>query len=221
MTTSIPDGGRPSAIGLARLLQFGEQAFPIGGFAFSNGLESAIQTRVVQDADTLLAFVRTATEQAATGDGVALIHAHGAACDGGSRRSPADRRAGPRPQAVERIPRHVDAHGAKGGGTGRACDGRSACPSLARADRAWRDGGLLSDVAGGRLRGAGTVRRERPSSFTTMASPPRSLAQRIRLMRIGHVETQTLLYTVAGEVDRLYDARGRPVASMRCVVSRR
>ena len=46
---------------LARLLQFGDSMFPVGGFAFSGGLESAIQKRVVIDACTLLDFTRTAT----------------------------------------------------------------------------------------------------------------------------------------------------------------
>ena len=61
------------------MLQFGDSMFPIGGFAFSGGLESAIQKRVVTDAATLLAFARTAVEQAARGDGIALVCAHRAA----------------------------------------------------------------------------------------------------------------------------------------------
>jgi urease accessory protein len=67
---------------LVRLLQFGDSMFPIGGFAFSYGLESAIQTGVVSDAATLQAFTRTAVEQAARGDGIALIVAHRAAAAG-------------------------------------------------------------------------------------------------------------------------------------------
>jgi urease accessory protein len=65
-----------SAMHLARLLQFGDSMFPIGGFSFSGGLESAIQRRVVSDCATLLAFTRTALEQAHRGDGIALIRAH-------------------------------------------------------------------------------------------------------------------------------------------------
>jgi urease accessory protein len=64
------------------MLQFGDSMFPIGGFSFSCGLESAIQKGVVIDAATLQAFVRTAVEQAARGDGIALIAAHGAASAG-------------------------------------------------------------------------------------------------------------------------------------------
>ena len=71
-----------TAARLARMLQFGDSMFPIGGFAFSGGLESAIQKRVVTDAATLLAFARTAVEQAARGDGIALICAHRAAAAG-------------------------------------------------------------------------------------------------------------------------------------------
>jgi urease accessory protein len=64
---------------LARILQFGDSTFPIGGFSFSCGLESAIQTGVVFDAASLGAFARTLVEQAARGDGIALIAAHRAA----------------------------------------------------------------------------------------------------------------------------------------------
>ena len=61
---------------LARLLQFGDSMFPIGGFSFSCGLESAIQKGLVVDTATLAAYARTAVEQAARGDGIALIAAH-------------------------------------------------------------------------------------------------------------------------------------------------
>lgn len=68
-----------AAAAIARTLQFGESMFPVGGFAFSGGLESAIQKRVVTDRGTLRDYVRTALLQAAQGDGIAVIHAHRAA----------------------------------------------------------------------------------------------------------------------------------------------
>ena len=67
---------------LSRMLQFGDSMFPIGAFAFSSGLESAIQEGVVTNAATLRAFARTAVEQAARGDCIALIAAHRAATAG-------------------------------------------------------------------------------------------------------------------------------------------
>src|SRR5262245_11906753 len=75
--------GAPTvATRLVRVLQFGDSMFPVGGFAFSCGLESAIQAGIVSDAATLHAFTRTAVEQAARGDGIALIAAHRAAVAG-------------------------------------------------------------------------------------------------------------------------------------------
>ena len=64
------------------MLQFGDSMFPIGGFSFSGGLESAIQKRVVTDTASLLAFTRTAVEQAGRGDGIGLVWAHRAALAG-------------------------------------------------------------------------------------------------------------------------------------------
>jgi urease accessory protein len=82
-TTGNEDIEAPSSTALfARMLQFGDSMFPIGGFSFSSGLESAIQKGVVADAITLRAFTRTAVEQAARGDGIALIAAHRAATAG-------------------------------------------------------------------------------------------------------------------------------------------
>ncbi len=72
----------PTIFELMRVLQFGDSMLPVGAFSFSNGLEAAVQERVVHDLDTLKQFIRTATEQAATGDGVALLEAHRGACAG-------------------------------------------------------------------------------------------------------------------------------------------
>jgi urease accessory protein len=71
-----------STDGLMRILQFGDSMFPVGGFSFSCGLESAIQQGVVIDAASLAAFARTALDQAASGDGIALVAAHRAASRG-------------------------------------------------------------------------------------------------------------------------------------------
>lgn len=64
---------------LLHLLQFGDSALPVGGFSFSNGLESAIQQQIVTNAATLRDYVLTLMHQAATSDGIALLCAHRAA----------------------------------------------------------------------------------------------------------------------------------------------
>jgi urease accessory protein len=66
----------PAIPELMRLLQFGDSMLPVGAFSFSNGLESAVQTGLVHDLDTLRQFVQTAVEQSATGDGIGLLAAH-------------------------------------------------------------------------------------------------------------------------------------------------
>jgi len=83
---TVPDSGWPSSeqglARLARLLQFADSTLPVGAFAFSNGLESAVQTGVVGDAQGLRQFVALVTRQAARMDGIALLHAHRAAVAG-------------------------------------------------------------------------------------------------------------------------------------------
>jgi urease accessory protein len=61
------------------VLQFGDSLLPVGSFTFSNGLESAVQEKVVHDTVTLSEFVLASTRRAATSDGVALLEAHRAA----------------------------------------------------------------------------------------------------------------------------------------------
>jgi len=65
-----------------RLLQFGDSVLPVGSFSFSNGLEAAVQQRVVHDVASLRGFVEAALHQAATSDGIALLEAHRAASAG-------------------------------------------------------------------------------------------------------------------------------------------
>ncbi|MGE1154543.1 urease accessory protein UreF [Pseudomonas kitaguniensis] len=64
---------------LIRILQFGDSVLPVGAFSFSNGVESAIQKGIVHDITSLKGFVLTALQQAASGDGMAVVAAHQAA----------------------------------------------------------------------------------------------------------------------------------------------
>ena len=80
--TDVAVAPSASAAQLARFLQFGDSMFPVGAFAFSGGLESAIQKGVVTDKTTLAAYAHTMVDQAAMGDGIALIWAHRAAASG-------------------------------------------------------------------------------------------------------------------------------------------
>ena len=213
--TAKDEAGAGSAIGLARLLQFGEQAFPIGGFAFSNGLESAIQTRVVKDAATLLAFARTATGQAATGDGVALLHAHRAAASG-------DFDEAARIDALAFARKLSSETRAMSTRMGRKAAELAAQVTGAPEVRAWRERiesgatpGCYPIALAVTFAAQGLSARE---AFLVhhygVASSILSAA--IRLMRIGHVDTQGMLYTLGGEVDSLHArAQAIPLDAMR------
>lgn len=77
-----PTAPPPAVVRLLRVLQFGDSVLPVGAFSFSGGLESAIAEGIVHDLMSLRQFVATAAQQAATADGIALLHAHRAALRG-------------------------------------------------------------------------------------------------------------------------------------------
>lgn len=60
---------------LGRLMQFSDSTLPVGAFSFSNGLESAVQTGVVSDKQSLAKYVELVVRQVARMDGIALLHA--------------------------------------------------------------------------------------------------------------------------------------------------
>ena len=62
------------------LAQLCDSAFPIGAFAFSNGLESAIEYEIIKSSHNLKLYTRTIVEQALNSDIIAAIHSHRALC---------------------------------------------------------------------------------------------------------------------------------------------
>ena len=193
-----------TAVRLSRLLQFGDSMFPIGGFAFSGGLESAIQKGVVTDVDTLQAFARTAVEQAALGDGIALIWAHRAAMAGDLAE-------------LERIDQQV--YGRKLSAETRSMTvrvgkkfaemgaGITGSPLL----REW-----LTRIQQGATPGCYPVALA--VNFAAQDLPDRDafiahqygvgamvLSAALRLMKVSHVETQRILYELNTDADAAYE----------------
>ena len=190
---------------LARALQFGDSVFPVGGFAFSAGLESAIQKRVVTSTETLHAFTRTALEQAAMGDGIALVWAHRAAMAG-------------EVEEIVRIDQQVYARklssemrtmtvrmGKKFAEMGAEVIGT---PVL----KAWRE-----KIDAGATPGCYPVALA--LNFAAQGLPARDafvvhqygvasmiLSAALRLMKISHVDTQRILYRLDAGADAAYEA---------------
>ena len=192
-----------TATHLARMLQFGDSVFPIGGFAFSGGLESAIQKGVVTDPATLLAFTRTAVELASRGDGIGLVCAHCAA------------RAGDFDEVV-RIDALIYA---------RKLSGETRTMSVRMGRKFTEMGAHVTDSP--QLRDW----RERVISGTTHGCYPVALAVNfaaqglsardafvvhqygvastilgaaLRLMRVSHMDTQQMLYALNADVDSAF-----------------
>jgi urease accessory protein len=189
---------------LARLLQFGDSMFPIGGFSFSCGLESAVQTGVVSDRVTLHAFARTALEQAARGDGIALVAAHRAAmADDVEALIATDRQVFARKPSDEvrtmstRMGRKFTEIGVEVVGA----------PLI----RTW-----LARIAEGATPGCYPVALA--VNFAVQGLPARAaflvhhyglattiLGAAMRLMRVSHVDTQGILYDLNAGVDAAYE----------------
>jgi urease accessory protein len=196
------------AVRLTRLLQFGDSMFPIGGFAFSGGLESAIQKGVVTDVETLKAFARTAVEQAALGDGIALVWAHRAAVAGDLAE-------------LERIDQQV--YGRKLSAENRAM--------TVRVGKKFAEMG--AGITGSPLLGDWLARIQQGSTpgcypvalavnFAVQDLADRDafivhqygvgsmiLSAALRLMKVSHVETQRILYELNTDAEAAYEQAAR------------
>ena len=197
------DDASGTAALLARALQFGDSMFPIGGFSFSSGLESAIQKRVVIDAATLRAFTRTAVEQAARGDGIALIAAHRAAIAGD-----VDALARIDSQVYER--KLSDEARAMSVRMGKKFTEMGVEVVGAPLLRAWRHC-IETSVTPGCYPVALAV------NFAAQGLPARQafvvhqygvaatiLGAALRLMKVSHIETQKILYDLSDQTEGMY-----------------
>lgn len=67
---------------IVHLLQYADSALPVGAFAFSNSLETAVEQHIVYDAATLAQFVKALLRQSSSTDGIAALAARRAALAG-------------------------------------------------------------------------------------------------------------------------------------------
>lgn len=209
MSPGLGDAALPgTATLLTRMLQFGDSVLPIGGFAFSGGLESAIQKRTVFDIASLLEFARTAVEQASRGDAIAVICAHRAALAGDI-------------EELVRIDELV---------LSRKLSGETRAMSV-------RMGRKFAELAA-QVTGSADMQnwRERVVSGATPGCYPVALAVNfaaqalsardafvvhqygvaatilsaaLRLMRVSHIDTQRMLFELSAESDASYEIAAR------------
>ena len=191
-----------------RLLQFGDSMLPVGAFAFSNGLESAVQQKVVRDLATLAEFIGAALAQSATGDGIALLAAHRAACAGDAAGVIAADRAVLLRKLNEETRTMTLRMGRK---LGELVAHAAPHPLVTR----W-----LADIEAGATPGThpaglGVVgaalglREEDVFAAHQYGVAAMMVSAALRLMRVSHLDGQALLYALGGTADAAYAAATR------------
>lgn len=186
----------PSMAEALRLLQFGDSVFPVGAFSFSNGLEMAVQHGAVHDRETLQDFVRTVTRLAATGDGVALLAGHRGASVGDVERV---RRAD---EAVHlrKINEEMRTMSVRMGRKLAEAATRITGESLLRKRAGETDVPVTYPVALGVLFAELGVGEEGAFAAHQYGAAAMVLGAAVRLMRVDHLDAQSILFAVNEKV---------------------
>lgn len=189
---------------LLHLMQFADSALPVGGFAFSNTLESAIDVGIVHNEPSLEEFVHSLLRQTATTDGIAALNTHRATLnnDYGS------------------IIRYDEAlHARKANAELRLMSQRMG-RKMAELGATITDHKLLerlhADIVAVHTAGSYAVVQGvvfaicnigRQELFATICygTATMTLNAALRCMRITHHQTQRILFRLAQHVGRLYD----------------
>ncbi|MEU6024550.1 urease accessory protein UreF [Micromonospora sp. NPDC047134] len=196
-----------------RLLQFGDSVFPVGAFSFSNGLEMAVQHGTVHDRSSLQEYVRTITRLAATGDGVGVLAGHRGAAVGDLDQV---RRAD---EAVHlrKINEEMRTMSVRMGRKLAEAANRIIGESLLKK-RAGETDGLVPvtyPVALGVLFAELGVDEQAAFAAHQYGAASMVLSAAIRLLRVDHLDAQSILYAVNKAVDDDYqDVRGATLDDM-------
>ncbi|WP_342641376.1 urease accessory protein UreF [Rhodoligotrophos ferricapiens] len=200
---------------ILRLVQFADSALPVGAFSFSNGLESAIQQGIVHDAETLKAMVLSATKQAATLDGIALLVAHQAARMSDLCTIIAADEASYQRRLGEEMRLMTVRMGRKLGELGEHV---AKTPLLADWMARVRSGTTPGTFPVGLAIVTSDLGIEASQAFAMhqYGVAAMMLGAALRLMRISFLETQAILLEVNGTVEDLYEqVRGGTLSDMR------
>jgi urease accessory protein len=197
-----------------RVLQFGDSLLPVGSFAFSNALESAVQAGIVSDEGSLREYVGTTTRRAATSDGIALLEAHrGAAAGDPGRIERADGEAFRRKLSEEARTMTVRM-GKKLAETGTAAAEAPLTASWLGRIREGTAPGTYPVVLGILFADFGSP-EEDAFAVHQYGVAMTTLSAALRLMRIDHRVVQDILYDTCGTAGDDYAAvRGASLGDM-------
>ena len=185
-------------------MQFADSALPVGGFSFSNTLESAIDTGVVANSHSLEEFVGSLVRQASTTDGVAALNAHRATmAEDFQRIMLCDKRLYARKANTE-LRAMSQRMGRKMAELAAEITDHRLLIHLVEDIIASRTAGTYAVVQGVTFAVCGIGERE---LFSTLCygTATMTLNAAVRCMRITHRQTQKILFSLAEQVERLYD----------------
>ena len=205
-TAVVDSNGLPllPLLPLLRALEFGDSVLPVGAFAFSCGLESAVQCGQVKNAEDLLAFTRTALQQAAGSDAVAVASAQRITQEGGVEELALLDRAVLMRKTAEENRLMSTRMGKKL--MEMTADMVPPAPGLCLSIPCWltriRAGGTPGTwpVAQGILCAHLGLNDEAAAALHQYGLAMTILNASLRLMRVTHMDTQSILYTLITEI---------------------
>ena len=188
---------------ILHLLQFADSALPVGGFSFSNTLESAVQYGFVRDADSLARYAAAAMQLSSTTDCVAARVAYRATRAGDfARIVEADRALCERKLCAEQ--RSMSQR------MGRKLAELSASLGDNTILRRWLAAICSVEVVGSYAVGQGVcfavcgISEREMFGAMLYGVASMTLNASLRLMRISHLDTQRILYDLASRIEGLY-----------------
>ena len=193
-----------SAATAMRLTEFSDSTLPTGGFSFSCGLETAVAEGIVRDAATLGEYVRDVVRQSQHTDLIAMLHARRACLAGDYGALLAADSAAWLCKLNDELRTMTVRMGRK------LTELTLHVTGSATAER-W-----LTDIAAGRTHG--TYPAAQGISFALCGAGERQaaaallygaantvLGAALRCMRVSHIDTQRILWRLAGDAGRMYD----------------
>ncbi len=189
---------------LLHLMQFADSALPVGGFSFSNTLESAIDTGLVHNYHTLDEFVSTLLHLSATTDGIAALNAYRATTQEDYQRIVyCDKQLFSRKTNTE-LRVMSQRMGRKMAELSAEITHHRLLTRLAEDIVATRTAGCYAVVQGVAFAACGIGERELFAAIC-YGTATMTLNAAVRSMRITHRQTQQILFSLAQQVDELYN----------------
>ena len=204
MKRSIGTPHTDSMAVLMRLMEFSDSTLPTGGFSFSCGLETAVAGGLVFDAATLEEYLRDAVRQSQHTDLIAMLHARRACLAGDYESLLAADSAAWLCKLNDELRTMTSRMGRKLGELAVQISGDATARRWTADIAAGRTHGTYAAAQGSVFGACGADERQAAVSLLYGAASV-ILGAALRCMRVSHIDTQRILWRLAGDAGRMYD----------------